>query len=90
MNSAPDTLTVAGDNGVVRGRGGSDTLIGDGAGNTMYGGDGEDELIGNGGDDYLNGGIGDDILYSKTHPSSINAATTPTGQDTLVGGPGVD
>ena len=56
----------------------------------MYGGDGHDLLVGLDMDNYMNGGPGRDILYSKTHPSSISGTTSPSGQDTLIGGPAHD
>jgi Ca2+-binding RTX toxin-like protein len=56
---------------------------------TLYGGAGNDTIRGGNGDDYLDGMEGDDTLIAAVETTS-GGTTTVDGNDTMVGGAGVD
>src|SRR5262249_18764671 len=72
---------IAADVEGVQGGSADDSLTGGAGPRTLSGGDGSDTLAGLAGNDVLFGEDGDDVLAE---------GSSPNGQDTLSGGPGVD
>ncbi len=81
---------------VIRGGGGSDTILGnagdddlggDAGNDTIFGHSGNDYLHGGTGDDYLHGGAGDDLLEGGEGDDTLDG---DVGHDTLRGGEGND
>lgn len=82
-----DALSETGNDAVIRGLGGADTLI-SGAGNdTLEGGDGNDVLIAAAGHDDLSGGNGTDLLSGGDGNDTLHGGAD---NDTLRGGAGTD
>lgn len=90
-----DNLTGDGGANILDGGAGGDIVSGEGGADIVRGGPGDDEVDGGDGNDRLEGGDGSDGLRGEAPPSlgsgSINlAATGPSGDDLLLGGPGPD
>ena len=83
-----DELLAGGDgNDSIYGYGGNDRLEGRGGNDTLYGHEGDDTLIGGDGDDYLAGQEGNDILEGGAGNDFLGAGP---GNDVLTGGTGAD
>ncbi|WP_421447906.1 calcium-binding protein [Ectopseudomonas khazarica] len=89
-----DLIQGLGDNDILNGNSGDDTLEGGVGRDQLFGQDDNDLLIGGSGGDVLNGGLGDDRLYADSQVSieSVRQQTQGSGQqgDWLSGGLGED
>jgi len=85
-----DTLAGDGEDNILKGEDGNDTLYGGPAGgdDRMYGGDGDDQIFGGRGDDVLTGGAGSDVL--KGGPGQDVLVVDGDDMDILYGGPDDD
>jgi Ca2+-binding RTX toxin-like protein len=71
IDDAVDHLDVDGDDDILIGGAGDDTLYGQQDRDKLYGGEGDDTLIGGSGRDKLDGGPGDDVLNYRTAAKSF-------------------
>lgn len=85
-----DTLAGDGENNILKGEDGDDSLYGGPAGgdDSMYGGNGDDRVFGGKGDDKLYGGEGNDLL--KGGPGDDLLVADGNAMDVLHGGPDKD
>jgi Ca2+-binding RTX toxin-like protein len=74
----------------VIGGGGNDRLTGSAVANVLVGGGGDDILLGGAGDDVLRGGEGNDRLEGGLGNDTLDAEDAPYGNDTMLGGAGID
>ena len=81
-----DTLAGDGEDNILRGENGNDTLYGGPAGgdDMMYGGSGDDRIFGGRGDDVLTGGAGNDVM--KGGPGQDVLVADGDYMDILYGG----
>jgi Ca2+-binding RTX toxin-like protein len=75
-----DAMIISGQNSVLQGGLGDDTLRGTAAGDTVFGGRGNDSIVVSGGGSRVNGNLGDDTIVGQSQ----------SGGDTLLGGQGDD
>ena len=85
--SGSGTAMLYGDNGVVGGPDGNDSLVGGALGDTIRGGGGNDTIRGNGGADLLIGQLGADSIFGGAGGDTIQGNE---GDDTVDGGAGAD
>lgn len=82
-----DTLSETGNDAVIRGLGGADTLTAGGGDDTLEGGDGNDVLNAAAGNDSLSGDAGNDLLTGGDGHDTLHGGL---GNDTMRGGAGTD
>ena len=82
-----EVMGHAGNDDVVRGTAGADTLFGRRGDDRVYGRDGDDEITGNFGFDIIHGGRGDDQIYGHRGNDRMYGAS---GDDVMLGGRGHD
>ena len=84
----PDGDRVDNNDAILPGEAGDDDLIYGFDGNdTILAGDGNDEIFGGAGDDSISGGRGDDLIFGGTGDDTLNGVG---GSDTVFGGEGDD
>lgn len=76
-----DIIISGGGADVIRALGGNDEIVADGGDDRIFGGSGDDVVFAGGGSDVVRGEAGRDRLYARDGTR---------GNDTVVGGPGVD
>ncbi|MCA8908499.1 MAG: VWA domain-containing protein, partial [Rhodospirillaceae bacterium] len=83
-NNLDDVLIGGGDDDLIIGGAGADTLSGNGGNDILIGGVGDDTLSGGSGDDILRGGMGEDTLTGGSGADSFVLAGDDPGVSDLI------